>query len=89
MGISRRIGAVPNDFRIGEDVVYLAHVDAVPGAPGEEWQPGIFRSFRPTGVDLVIDDPDHIPAEAVRPKEKYGNKAQTSKVVSIERHERE
>ena len=60
MEISRRIPAVPRDFKVGETWVFLAHRKAVPGKfhlwfPNEETKPGIFYIFRPTAVEIVVN----------------------------------
>jgi len=65
MGVSRRIPAVPKDFKIGTWVL-LAHRKAVPdgivpiAAPREEkmgeeakFRPGVFHAFRPTAVEYI------------------------------------
>lgn len=57
MGISRRIKSVPKDFVLGETWVAVAHVEAIPGSahPVEtKPTPGIFRLFRPTGIEYVV-----------------------------------
>ena len=61
MGVSRKIGSLPNDFVLGETIVFLAHVDGV-----RDGEPGVFCSFKPTGIDLVIDDAEDIPGVAKR-----------------------
>jgi hypothetical protein len=60
MGISRRINSVPRDFVIGETVVMLAHRRAIlktNPAMGEEieYTPGIFRIFKPTHIEIVVN----------------------------------
>jgi len=60
MGISRRISALPRDFKVGESWIALAHIKAIEGpapAPGEELieaRPGIFRLFKPTAIEYVV-----------------------------------
>lgn len=88
MGISRRISAVPRDFVPGKTVVYLAHIRTVPPKatdllkdPKAPWQPGVFRTFVPVAVDLVIDDPDNIPEKAISLKERLGDGARIVKVL--------
>jgi len=94
MGVSRKIKAVPKGFELGRTVVYLAHRKAVPkgtipevppdadgkGRPAEErFAPGIFSVFRPTGIDLVIDDEKNVPEKALKLAEQHG--ARIVKVV--------
>jgi len=62
MGISRRIRSVPKDFVLGETYILLAHKKAiinegeVPEYIGEvEYSPGIFRIFRPTRIEVIVD----------------------------------
>jgi hypothetical protein len=75
MGISRKLPAVPRNFVLGKTVVYLAHREAfqVPMslshaayvAPKEPvLVPGIFTAFKPTGIDLVIEDENNVPERA-------------------------
>jgi hypothetical protein len=64
IGISRRIGAVPKDFKLGETWVLLAHRKAIPeihmwdpdveSEPKQEWTPAIFSVFKPTAVEYVV-----------------------------------
>lgn len=98
MGVSRKIKAVPKDFEPGKTVVYLAHRKAVPGAPldrgaehmghfefpegNEDPKPGIFSAFRPTAIDLVIEDAKNVPEKAVKLAEKYG-----ARIVQVVRDE--
>jgi len=77
MGISRKLPAIPNDFVLGKTVVYLAHREAaldsnVALVPEDiaKRAPGIFTAFRPTGIDLVIDDENNVPERAQRLQEK-------------------
>jgi len=63
MGISRRIRSVPKDFVLGETYILLAHKKAiinegeVPAYVGEEveYSPGIFRIFKPTRIEVIVD----------------------------------
>jgi hypothetical protein len=50
----------------------------------EKVVPGIFAAFRPTHIDLVIDDPDDIPARAKVLKDRMGDHARLVKVVRDE-----
>lgn len=71
MGLSRKLSAIPNGFKLGETWVLLGYRKAIqePNSPqmGDEitWVPGIFQVWRPTGLDLVINDPDDIPERAL------------------------
>lgn len=66
LGVSRRIGALPRGFKIGETWVFLAHskawhdwsVDKVgdDGQFGElEPSPAIFCAFKPNAVEYIVD----------------------------------
>jgi hypothetical protein len=77
MGVSRKIKAVPKGFELGKTTVYLAHRFAVPtGAIDDKGQPvmgpGVFSTFCPTGIDLVIADAEKVPEKAEKLAEKYG-----------------
>lgn len=77
MGISRKISAIPNGFQIGEHAIFLAHRKTVylTEASGKEklgWQPGVFMAFKPTCVDLVIDDPNKVPNKAIEIAKRLG-----------------
>ncbi len=56
MQISRRIKAVPQGFVIGQTWVFLAHVKAIFNREGGKvtYTPGIFRAYKPTGVEYVV-----------------------------------
>lgn len=59
MGISRRMSAIPRDFKLGETYVLLAHANAILKHPPEmggeiEYEPGIFRIFKPERVEIVV-----------------------------------
>lgn len=92
MGVSRKIKAVPKGFELGKTVVYLAHRKAVPYVDEAEdlkrggdvvgptgWKAGVFSVFRPTGIDLVIDDERNVPERALKLAEQHG--ARIVKVV--------
>lgn len=57
LGVSRRISAVPKDFKVGETWVFAAHrlCIALPAEEGKEpkFQAGIFHVFRPTRIEYV------------------------------------
>jgi len=59
MGISRRITAVPRNFRLGKTWVFLAHpkVRQVINEAGKaEWQAGVFRMFKPERIEKIITE---------------------------------
>lgn len=82
VGISKRVSSVPKGFELGEDIIFLAHRKAVVNYDDDDvsFSSGIFMSFKPSSIDIVIDDPDNIPARAIALKEKFGDKAQLVKV---------
>lgn len=56
-GISRRLRGVPNDFKVGETWVFLAHISAIPPHPldvDDTAHPGIFSCFLPRAVEYVV-----------------------------------
>ncbi len=65
-GISKRIAAVPHDFKIGETWILLAHIKAIEkNEPVEKFEykylppvvthsPGIFYAFKPSAIEYVI-----------------------------------
>jgi hypothetical protein len=62
MGISRRISAVPRDFKLGETWVALAHRKAIESEfrLGEEptYKSAIFHVFCPTRIEYVVKKND-------------------------------
>jgi len=66
MGISRRIGAVPKDFKLGEtwvllahrkvltEIVTISHPDIREPIEGKKDISAIFSIFRPTAVEYVV-----------------------------------
>ncbi len=82
VGISKKVASVPKDFEIGKDIIFLAHRKAVVDYDddNEPFSAGIFMSFCPDRVDIVINDPDNIPARAIALKEKFGDAARLVKV---------
>jgi hypothetical protein len=61
MGLSRRINSIPNDFKIGETFVFLAHRQAIQVLhPGSDptFEPGIFRIWKPEEIQYVIKTDD-------------------------------
>ena len=83
MGISRKIGAMPQDFEIGKTVVYLAHRKTWIPDPTrtEPWGQAVFTAFCPTRIDIVIDDPDDVPQKAIDLAERLGDGARIIKVI--------
>lgn len=58
-GVSRRISAVPKDFKLGETWVLVAHREAIvktPAAEGvePEYEAAIFHAFMPTAIEYVV-----------------------------------
>jgi len=51
-GISRRISAIPNNFKIGESFIALAHRKAI--RAGGEYHPGLFMVFKPDAIEYVV-----------------------------------
>ena len=84
-GVSRKLPAIPKGFQLGETVVYFAHRFACPGdAESPQGLPGIFATFRPSGIDLVIEDASNIPERALKLAEEVGAGARIVKVVQKE-----
>lgn len=52
-GVSRRINAVPKDFKLGETWVWLAHRNTIENEDGS-YTPGVFRVFKPTAIEYVV-----------------------------------
>ncbi len=75
MGVSRRINAIPREFRIGETWVFLAHPRGLAASSfGADQQAtaAVIGVFKPTHVDLVIDNADAIPKEAKNLVDSHG-----------------
>lgn len=74
MGISKRIGAIPNEFEVGVDWILLAHRKAVPVSEGGKtvYKPGIFQAFKPTHFEYVVGGDESV--EELEAKEKRGIK---------------
>lgn len=57
-GVSKRISAVPNEFKLGEDWILLAHLKCIKldyevnGEPA--YQAGIFTAFKPERIEYVL-----------------------------------
>ena len=62
MGLSRRISAIPREFKIGETWVALAHRKAItaPLQFGEQpkQKAGIFHVFQPARLEYVVREKD-------------------------------
>lgn len=85
-GISRKIAAIPQGFEVGVHAIFLAHQKAmyageskVKGDTG--WKPGIFMAFKPTLIELVIDDVDAIPDKAINIAKRLG--ADKCKIIKV------
>lgn len=52
-GISRRIAQIPNDFKVGETLVFLAHRE-VEFCWGQDPYPGIFAAFIPSAIEYIL-----------------------------------
>lgn len=83
MGFSRRVSAIPAKFRPGLHWMYIAHA-----AGGRRYDldsnsmvdaPAVITAFRPR-IELVINNPDHIPAKAKFYKDLHGDNAKIVKV---------
>lgn len=56
-GISRRIIAVPRGFKASEHYVFFAHPKVFKVVnDNDEWQPGIFRIFKPTRIEKIVTE---------------------------------
>lgn len=82
VGISKKVASIPRGFEFGKDIIYLAHIKAIVDYDDDEtpFSAGVFMSFKPEWVDIVIDNPDDIPERAMMLKEKFGDKARLVKV---------
>lgn len=69
LGVSKRIAAIPKDFKLGKTIVYLAHPKAIikdgNGAKTKkgqakmlEYQMGVFCAFRPQKIEKLVWDKD-------------------------------
>lgn len=85
MGISRKLPSIPRGFEVGRDIIYFAHLLACPGQKLEGFEPeptaGVFHAFRPTYVDLVIEDENDIPQRAMNLLDRLGDRGRLVKVV--------
>jgi len=65
MGISKRIPAVPNDFKVGETWIFLAHPKAIPNIvaldnPDEPThRPGIFMAVKPQRIERIVKQTEY------------------------------
>lgn len=56
-GISRRISAIPKDFKIGDTWVLVAHREVIPQMVVDGitlYDPAIFHAFKPTAIEYVV-----------------------------------
>lgn len=83
MGLSRKISAVPRGFVLGETIVYLAHRCSVV-TRDDDIAAGIFSAFRPTGIDLVVEDLSRVPAKVEHLVEMIGAD-KNIRIVQVER----
>jgi hypothetical protein len=81
MGISKKVNCLPPDLKIGQTRIFLAHKLAVI-RPNQQPSAGIFGSFVPMSVDLVISDPEDVPERATAIAERLGDQA---RIVVVER----
>lgn len=85
MGISRKISAIPNGFEVGVHAIFLAHIRTFAKRLPDgkmEYKPGVFAAFKPSSVDLVIDDPDCVPDKAIALAKRIGeDKVRLVKVI--------
>jgi hypothetical protein len=64
VGISKRMGHIPRGFKIGEDMIMLAHNKCSFLEQQEDdtfkmyEAPGIFMAFRPSAIEYVVKDDD-------------------------------
>jgi hypothetical protein len=58
-GVSRRLAAVPRDFKVGETWVLVAHRKAIKNAD-DSFTAGVFHAFRPQRIEIVVSgkEPD-------------------------------
>lgn len=57
LGLSRRVSAIPRGFVAGVHWVFLAHPKAVEATGGKDdggRGPGVFRIFRPRGIEVIV-----------------------------------
>lgn len=52
-GVSRRISAVPKEFKVGETWVFVAHRKVIRQSDGTH-TPGIFHAFKPHAVEYIV-----------------------------------
>ncbi len=61
MGLSKRIPAVPKDFKVGETWIFMAHIKAIESThfalddPDEPiYKPGIFMAVKPQRIERIV-----------------------------------
>lgn len=93
MGISRKIAAIPQGFEVGVHAIFLSHAKSILSTELSkdgrlQYAPGIFMAFKPTHIDLVIDDPDKVPDKAIEIAKRLGpDKVRIVKVVRDSKEE--
>lgn len=88
-GVSKKISAIPNGFKVGYHFIYLAHLKAVIDYEGDfgkqpKAKPGIFMAFRPLMVDLVIENENNIPDRAKHIFDKLDGMGRIVKIKKME-----
>lgn len=55
-GISRRLGRIPKEFKVGETAILLAHRKAISvvSPDGAHYQPGAFAIFTPQRIEYIV-----------------------------------
>lgn len=85
MGISRKLPAIPNGFVVGEHAIFLAHIRTFASRDEKGqviYKPGVFAAFKPSSVDLVIEDENHVPDRAIEIARRIGeDKVRICKVI--------
>lgn len=83
-GISKRIKAIPRNFKLGETWVLLAHPKAYEGTPTfqnsnvlihtqeHRMYPGIFYAFKPSRIEKIITESDAQDPTVIASLEKQG-----------------
>jgi len=88
MGVSRKVPAIPIGFEVGKTWVFVAHARAFEHPIGSgQHRPGIFAVWKPSGVDLVVEDEKAVPKRAERIAESLGD--ERCRIVRVVRAEGE
>lgn len=80
-GVSKRLPSVPRNLEIGKTVVYVAHIKACGDFRDGDMTPGVFMAFKPTHIDIVVDDEGDIPDKAINLVKRHEGCARLVKVV--------